>query len=557
MNGLADWVYGEEIFNRRPQAYWWSPDSRRIAFLRFDDTPVGTFTVVDQIPTRQKVEKIPYPKAGDPNPIVKLGVVPVAGGEPVFADQSNYSPGESIISRVGWWPDGSKAFAYFQNRTQTWLDLVTMPAEGGPLTQLFRETTKAWVEDLGEPTFLPDGTFVVASEATGWKHLYRHDKDGKRLNLVTEGEWEVRAVHATDLDNGFLYYTATKHSHTAPNLYRSKFDGSNMERLTIGDGSHSVNVAPNGALFIDSASDAKTPTQARLWKTHQEPGRVLDTNPVHAVEEYKFGAVERVQIKTRDNFYLEGALIKPADFDPAKKYPVWMMTYAGPHMPSVRDGWNGGRLMDHALAGAGIVVFHVDPRSASGKGAQSAWTAYKQLGVQELRDLDDAVDWLTEHPWADASRVGLSGHSYGGYMTSYALTHSKKFSAGIAGAPVTDWRNYDSIYTERYMSTPQENPTGYDASSVVKGAKNLNGRLLLLHGEMDDNVHIQNTLQLVDEFQKADKDFELMIYPRARHGLGRGAQRQIVQFIVKSMTGVEPKLPTVGPNDRLRPKEKR
>jgi dipeptidyl-peptidase 4 len=553
LNGKADWVYGEEIFNRRPQAYWWSPDSQKIAFIRFDDTPVMPFTVLDQIPARQKVEKTPYPKAGDPNPTVKLGVVPVAGGDPVFADQSNYSPGDSLISRVGWFPDSSRAFAYFQNRIQTWLDFCTMPADGGALTRLFRETTKAWVEDLGEPAFLADGSFVLESEISGWKHLYLFDKAGKRQKPITQGEWEVRSVHTTDRKDGYIYFNGTKDSTNGLNLYRVKTDGTGFERLTKGDGSHTTTVSPKGNLFIDSRSDATTPTQVRLCKIDGTPVRTLDSNPVHAREEYKFGGYERVQVKTRDGFYLEGSLLKPPDFDPSKKYPVWTFTYAGPHMPSVRDGFDG-RVQDQALATAGIVVCHIDPRSASGKGVASAWTAYKQLGVQELKDLDDAMDWLAAFSWVDAKRLGLSGHSYGGYMTAYALTHSKKFAAGIAGAPVTDWRNYDTIYTERYMGTPQDNPQGYDASSVVKAAKNLHGRLLLLHGEMDDNVHVQNTLQLIDELQKAEKDFEVMIYPRARHGLGPGSQRQIVQFIVKNMTGVEPKLPAGGPP---RPKGKK
>jgi dipeptidyl aminopeptidase/acylaminoacyl peptidase len=546
LNGLADWVYGEEIFRRRPQAYWWSPDSSRLAFLRFDDSHVGTFTVVDQVPVRQKVESIRYPKAGDPNPVVKLGVVPVAGGEPVFAT-SDYSPADSIVARVGWLPDGSRVYAYLQNRTQTWLDVCTMPAAGGPMTTLFRDTTKAWVDDPGEPVFLPDGGFLLASEGTGWRHLYRFDKDGKGRRPVTQGEWEVRTVHKTDLKDGYVYFNATRDGTNALNLYRCRTDGTGLERLTRGDGSHSVTVAPTGRYFVDSHSDPRTPTRVQLWKTAGDVVRVLDTNPVHVREEYRFGPFERVQVKTKDGFYLEGSLVKPADFDPAKRYPVWVMTYAGPHAPTVRESWDGGRLLDQALAGAGIVVFRVDPRCASGKGACSAWTAYKRLGVQELKDLEEAVDWLTSHPWADGTRVGLSGHSYGGYITAYALTHSKKFAAGIAGAPVTDWRNYDSIYTERYMATPQENPAGYDASSVVKAAKDLHGRLLLLHGNMDDNVHIQNTWQLVDELQRAGKDFELMVYPRARHGLGSAGQRQIVRFIVKQMTGVEPKLPAGGP----------
>ena len=555
LNGVADWVYGEEIFFRRPQAYWWSPDSHRIAFLRFDDSPVSTFTVVDQIPPRQKVEKIPYPKAGDPNPIVKLGVVSAAGGEPVFADQSAYSPGDSIVSRVGWLPDSSRVFSYWQNRTQTWLDFCTMPAEGGALTRLFRETTKAWVDDMEEPIFLADGSFLLASEASGWRHLYLFNKSGKRIKPITQGEWEVRTVHNTNRKDGYIYFNGTRDSTNALNLYRCKTDGTGLERLTRGDGAHSVSLSPTGTLFIDSHSDAKTPTQVHLCKTDGTPIRTLDSNPVYVREEYRIAPRERVQIKTKDGFYLEGAIVKPVKFHSTKKYPVWMFTYAGPHMPSVRDGFDT-RVQDQALANAGIVVMHIDPRSASGKGVASAWTAYKQLGVQELKDLEEAVDWLTAHPWIDDKRVGLSGHSYGGYMTGFALTHSKKFAAGIAGAPVTDWRNYDTIYTERYMSTPQENPQGYDASSVVKAAKNLHGRLLLLHGEMDDNVHVQNTLQLIEELQKADKDFEVMIYPRARHGLGRNAQRDIVKFIVKNMTGVEPKLPASVPLP-VRPKGKR
>jgi dipeptidyl aminopeptidase/acylaminoacyl peptidase len=542
LNGIADWVYGEEIFFRRPQAYWWSPDSHRIAFLRFDDSPVSTFTVVDQIPPKQKVEKIPYPKAGDPNPIVKLGVVSAAGGEPVFADQSAYSSSESIVSRVGWLPDSSRVYCYWQNRAQSWLDFCTMPGEGGGLTRLFRETTKAWVDDMGEPIFLADGSFLLASESNGWRHLYQFDKTGKRTKPITQGEWEVRTVHNTNRKDGYIYFNGTRDSTNALNLYRCKTDGSGLERLTRGDGAHSVSVGPTGSYFIDSHSNASTPTQVRLCRIDGTPVRALDTNPVYVREEYRIAPRERIQIKTKDGFYLESALVKPLNFDSTKKYPVWLFTYAGPHMPSVRDGFDT-RVQDQALANAGIVVLHVDPRSASGKGVASAWTAYKQLGVQELKDLEEAVDWLTAHPWIDANRVGLSGHSYGGFMTAFALTHCKKFAAGIAGAPVTDWRNYDTIYTERYMSTPHDNPQGYDASSVVKAAKNLHGRLLLLHGEMDDNVHVQNTLQLIEELQKAEKDFEVMIYPRARHGLGRNAQRDIVKFIVKNMTGVEPKLP--------------
>jgi dipeptidyl-peptidase-4 len=274
----------------------------------------------------------------------------------------------------------------------------------------------------------------------------------------------------------------------------------------------------------------------RLYSTDGTLCRTLDTNPVYAREEFRFGAFEHIEIKLPDGFVLEGTLTKPADFETSKQYPVWLMTYAGPHAPVVHDSWEGGRVFDQVLANMGFIVFHCDPRSASGKGACSTWAAYKQLGVQELKDIEGALDWLCANPWVDAKRIGMSGSSYGGFMTLYAMTHSKRFAAGVAGAPVTDWHNYDSIYTERYMNTPQENPEGYAKTSVVKAAKNLHGKVLIQHGVMDDNVHMQNTLQLMDALQKADKDFEVMFYPVSRHGgFGKHAQRQMIDFIVRTL----------------------
>jgi dipeptidyl-peptidase-4 len=257
---------------------------------------------------------------------------------------------------------------------------------------------------------------------------------------------------------------------------------------------------------------------------------------VYERDQYRFGKFERMSVPMKDGFLLEGTLVYPPDFDPEKKYPVWLFTYAGPHAPTVRDGWGGGRILEQSLATSGIVVFRVDPRSASGKGAVSAWTCYKQLGVQELKDLEEAVAWLCRKPWADASRVGISGHSYGGFMAAYALTHSKTFSAGIASGPVTDWRLYDTIYTERYMLTPKENPEGYDKTSAVKAAKNLHGRLLIVHGMMDDNVHMQNSVQLADALQAAGKEFEMMFYPRSRHGIASPHYLRLqIEFIRRTM----------------------
>jgi dipeptidyl aminopeptidase/acylaminoacyl peptidase len=521
-NGKADWVYFEEIFNRSWKAYWWSPDSSRIAFLRFDDRPLYKFTVIDQIPTRQVVEQTPYPKAGDPNPIVKLGLATLAGGSVVYPDLGDYSETSSLLIRAGWAPDSSLAYLYIQDRAQTWLDVCTVPPTGGKPARLLRDATKAWIDDPGPLTFLKDGSFLLLSERTGWKHIYHYEKDGKLRRAITGGEWEARQLEKVDEEDGWVYFSGTKDSHTASHSYRVRLDGNDLERITQTAGDHQVGFGPNGRYFIDVWSDRRAQPQVRLHKADGALVRILDSNPVHELDEFKLTEAERVQIRTPDGFDLEASIAKPVDFDPAKKYPVWLTTYGGPHAPTISDSGGRGRGMgDQALTSQGYIVFRVDPRSASGKGAVSTWTAYRQLGVGELQDIETAVKWLIDnHPYVDPARIGMSGHSYGGFLTAYALTHSKLFAAGIAGAPVTDWRNYDSIYTERYMNTPQENPDGYNTTSVVKGAKNLHGKLLILHGVMDDNVHVQNSLQLAYELQRANKDFEMMFYPRARHGIG-------------------------------------
>ncbi len=536
-NGKADWVYFEEIFNRNSKAYWWSPDGSAVAFLRFDDKPVKRFTVTDPIPTNGRVEATPYPEVGDPNPTVKLGVAPADGGPATFLDLSGYPPESTLISRVGWVPGTKTVFAYVQDRKQTWLDFLTWPDPQSKPVKLFRETTKAWVEDLGEPHFLKDGSFLVQSERTGWKHLYHYGPDGKLIRPVTDGEWEVRSVDRVDEAGGWVYFSGTKDGPVSSHAYRVKFDGGDVERITPAGGTHAVTLAPKGPLYVDRYSDEDTPPRTVLAEVGKGEVRTLDAGTQdRGPGRYKFGKSERVHVPMKDGFVLEGIVTYPPDFDPAKKYPVWVQTYAGPHAPTVRDGYRGGPSFEQALAGSGAISFRVDPRSASGKGAASAWACYKQLGVQELKDLEEAVDWICKNPWADATRIGLSGHSYGGFMTAYALTHSKKFAAGIAGAPVTDWRLYDSIYTERYMGLPADNKEGYDKSSVVKAAANLHGKLLIVHGLVDDNVHAQNTFQFVDALQRANKDFELMIYPRSRHGIaGPHYTKLQVEFIKRSL----------------------
>ena len=518
LNGRGDWVYEEEIFNRAGRAFWWNADGTAIVFIRFDDTNVKKFTLTEATPAAGRAEVYSYPKPGDPNPTVKLGVATTTNAPVTFLDLGSYEPNDMLIARLGWFPDGKRVYGYVQNRTQTWLDFVVWDSATAKPRVLFRDATKAWIEDAGEPHFLRDGSFLFPSERSGWKHIYHYSADGKIIKAVTSGEWEVKDIHRVDEDAKCIYFSATKEASLKTNLYRATIDGSRIDRITTGIGTHTVSVAPKGDLYIDRESDQDTPVKSVLRTFDGKIIRMLDTNPMYSREEYRFGKYERTTIALSDGFTLEAAIVYPPNFDPSKKYPIWVSTYAGPHAPTIREGW-GWRGFEQTLASMGIVSFRVDPRSASGKGAISTWTAYRQLGVQELKDLEAAIDWIGQKPWADATRVGISGHSYGGFITAYALTHSKKFAAGIAGAPVTDWRLYDSIYTERYMGLPSENPKGYDATSCVKAAANLHGKLLLIHGLIDDNVHMQNTMQFADALQMANKPFELMIYPKSRHGI--------------------------------------
>jgi len=534
--GRLDWVYQEEIYGRGNwNGFWWSPDSRRLAFLILDETAVPTFTIVDNRKVHHDVEVWRYPEAGDPNPGVRVAVVDAGGGDLVELDLSAYAHEDPLVVRVGWTPDASKVVLQVQNRIQSWLDLCLGDPETGEVTRLFRDSTGTWIEPNESPHWLPDGQrFVWRSERDGFAHLYLYDLSGKLLRRLTEGPWEVDRVHGIDAE-GRVWLDADREDVKGSNLFRVAVEGGELVRVTEGGGTHRVSMSPTQRWFVDTWSSAADPGRISVHAASGERLRVLDEVDSAAAAKYGLVAPEFVRVPTRDGFEMEAMLIKPRGFDPARRYPVLCYTYGGPHAPQVRDAWprfNG--YFHQMLAQEGYLVWICDNRSASGKGLVSVQGIYRNLGELELRDIEDGLDWLVAQGFADPARIGIWGWSYGGYMTSYAMTHSERFEMGIAGAPVTDWRLYDSVYTERFMDTPQANPEGYDASSVLAAAGNLSGKLLLIHGTIDENVHTQNTLMLIERLQEAGKSFRLMLYPGNRHPVVRPEQRRHLYAMMAS-----------------------
>ncbi len=541
LNGLLDWVYQEEIYGRGDfKGYWWSPDSTHLVYLQIDESEVPEFKVVDQISRYLEIEVTNYPKAGDPNPRVRLGILPVAAGGTTWVDTSKYRTSDFLIVRVGWTPDSRKVVYQVQNRQQTWLELnLVEVGKGKPIT-LLRETSPAWVDIAGQPIWLKDGSFLWLSERTGWRHVYHYSGRARLLRALTSGPWKVEIVHGVD-EKGFVYLSGTAFSSIESHVYRVKLDLAYLEQLSRRVGTHRADFNPPCTFFIDSWSDTNIPPQVRLYRADGSMIRVIHRNRVDVLNEFQLRKPEFLQVSTRDRFVMEAMIIKPPEFDPTQKYPVMSFTYGGPYTPMVRKRWRGKTYMWYQfLAQKGYLIWICDNRSASDKGTQATWPVYKNFGELELRDLEDGLKWLKGKSYVDGSRIGLGGWSFGGFMTGYALTHSKSFKIGIAAGPVTDWRLYDTIYTERYMTKPQDNPEGYDKSSVSGAAADLHGKLLLIHGTMDDNVHAQHTFRLVYELQKAGKQFEVMFYPKSRHNITDLRQSQhlaelMTNFILENL----------------------
>ena len=515
LNGLLDWVYGEELAGRRgPRAYVWSPDSSAIAYLALDQGRVPTYPITDYTPTNGKLTSQRYPKPGDANPAPSVHVVDMAGSETAAFVPS---PDDVYVAPELAWTRDSKSLCFLLlDRPQTHLTAFLLPRAGGAPKKLLEESDGAWVNAIAPPHFLKDGSFVFLSERSGFLHLYRHAAGGAPMNAITKGPFMVDGPFAVDEKAGTVLFRATSPDPRERQVFAAKLDGSSTTRLTQEPGVHTLNAPPEASYFVDAFSNVATPPKTVVRKASGSVAGVLDDKP-HPLVEYELGSAELGTFTGADGTLFYTRLVKPADFDPSKKYPVIVYVYGGPHTQLVQNAWSAG--LDRYLASKGFLTWTVDGRGSWGRGHAFETPILRNMGAQELSDQLAGIAELKKRPYVDGARLGIWGWSYGGYMTLYAATHAgATFKCALAGAPVADWSLYDSIYTERYMKLPKENVEGYKTSSPLAAAKDLGTKLLILHGTSDDNVHMQNSMRFADELMKARKDFFFVPLPRQTHG---------------------------------------
>ncbi len=524
LNGELDWVYPEEL--DLGTAYWWSPDSSRIAYLQFDVSHEFVYPQVALGGLRAIAEPERYPQAGTPNPEVRLGVVSASGGNTRWMDLGE--PRGSLIARVYWAPDSLELAIERFNRVQNERDLmVALP--NGTSRVVLHESDPYWINTDDLFHFLSDGEFLWGSERDGFRHLYLYSLDGKQRKRLTEGNWEVTALAGVDEAKQRVYFVSTQASPLERQLYSVRLNGKDLTRISQGAGTHHISMGPACEYYMDTFSSLTEPPRKTLhrsngaeWGTFWEAGHKLS-------DEYEILPTETVTLKAGDGTLLYAQLIKPANFRAGEKYPAVVMVYGGPGEQEVIDAWRGAT-WDQVLAQRGFVIWQLDNRGSAGRGHAFESPLYHRFGKTELADQLEGVKYLIEQGFVDPARIGIYGWSYGGFMTLYSLLNAPDvFRAGIAGAPVTNWRNYDTIYTERYLGLPAEDMEGYRASSPVEYASKLKAKLLMVHNIEDDNVLFQNTLQMAEALERAGKVFQMVVYPGKTHAVGGAFDRQLLE----------------------------
>lgn len=527
INGITDWVYEEEFGFVR--AFEWNAASHKIAFIRFEETNVPEFSMdVYGQALYQTQHVFKYPKAGEANAVVSLHIYNVKSDKSAEV-KVDKAYNDFYIPRIKWTNDADVLSAHYMNRHQNALDLWMINANTNTAKLALAETDKAYIDVTDNLTFLKDNSFIWTSEKDGYNHIYHYDKDGALINQVTKGNWEVTSYYGYDDKSHRIFYQSTENGSINRDVYSIKLNGRDKKRLTKSEGTNRASFSADFSYFINTFSSASTPPEYTLnsAKSGSLIKSIKDNDKLsEKLLDYKTSKKEFSTIHVNGND-LNMWMIKPADFDESKQYPLFMYQYSGPGSQSVANSWNSANdYWYQYLAQKGYVVVCVDGRGTGFKGADFKKVTQKELGKYEVEDQIQAAKQLGELPYIDASRIGIWGWSYGGFMSSNALFKGNDvFKMAIAVAPVTSWRFYDSIYTERYMTTPQENPSGYDENSPINHVDKLKGDFLLIHGTGDDNVHVQNTMRMVEALIQADKQFEWMIYPDKNHGIYGGNTR--------------------------------
>jgi dipeptidyl-peptidase-4 len=523
-NGYASWVYMEEILGRpsRYAAFWWSPDSRRIAYLRTDETEVPVFTLnrFDEADgVHGKLEVTPYPKPGDPNPKVKMGIADIYTAQTAWV-KTDYTV-DQYLAWPFWSPDGKNLAVQVLNRDQNDMKFILADPLTGSFKEIYSESRKSWVDFFEDIYVMKNGTgFIVRSYKTDWENLYYYGWDGRLISKITDVNWRVNEIYRVDEDAKVVFFSGTGQESTDNHFFRVGLDGKNMVQLTKEPGNHQLSVSPKGNFYIDTWNNITTQGAITAYNSKAQVIREVYRYEQTAYDPAKNQKSEMVKIMTSDGqFNMPAVVTYPLNFDASGKYPVIFTIYGGPNSANVSNRWQGNNPSWYAQNG--IVTIAVDHRGSGHFGKRGLDQIHRCLGKWEILDYADAVNWLRKKTWVDSTRIGITGSSYGGYMTCLALTKGADYwTHGFAGSSVTDWKLYDNIYTERYMDTPLDNPDGYKDGSVLTFVKNYRGSLYFDHGDMDDNVHMQNSIQLMSKLQDEGKVFRIMIYPGGRHGWG-------------------------------------
>lgn len=541
-NGSLSWVYWEEIFGREGVATWWSPDGRAIAFLQSDESGVSETFFPEFEPATARVIRQRYPKAGEPNPVVRLGIVELASGNLTWASLGEPPP--EYVVRVDWLPNSQQLAAQTLDRQQQNLHLMLVDRHTGASRPIVHESSATNLNIHDDLRFLGDGErFLWVSERSGHACLYLYGSDGALPRQLTYPPLHLRAssgvawvrggVVGVDEAGGWVYFTAVDRAPIAPALYRVPLAGGEVQRLSPAGGTHRVSLDPTGQWVLDQVSSFSDPPSLVLHRADGTAPRVITPPNRDLLTRFRLITPTFLTIPADDGFPLPAALVRPAQVPRRGRLPVIVHVYGGPAAPQVRDAWGRDVLWANLLATEGYAVLTVDNRSATGLSKTLEDTSYlKLMSALEVSDVRAAVRWLKRQPWVDPGRIGVWGWSGGGTFTLQLMTQTREFKAGVAVAAVTDFRYYDTVWTERLLGRPEDNPEGYRASAPANFAKNLHGRLLLIHGTGDDNVHPQNAWRMARELQGAGVPFDMMIYPLEQHGI-RGATRHVYQTMLE------------------------